>query len=57
MFFGALLSAILSTASARCSRRPRSSPRTCCAAFVPNMGDRQLLLTVRLVLVIFTCRA
>jgi len=31
MFFGALLSAILSTRAARCSRPRRCSPRTCCA--------------------------
>ncbi|TMG69683.1 MAG: sodium:solute symporter [Betaproteobacteria bacterium] len=45
LFFGALLSAILSTASGVI--RP----------LYPNMSDRQFLLTLRVVLVSFTCAA
>jgi len=57
LFFGALLSAILSTASGAII-----APTSLCTANIirplyPNMSDRQFLLTLRVVLVSFTCAA
>jgi SSS family solute:Na+ symporter len=57
LFFGALLSAILSTASGAII-----APTSLCTENIirpryPNMSDRQFLLTLRIVLVSFTCAA
>ncbi len=57
MFFGALLSAILSTASGALLAPASIFTENVIRPFVKNMGDRQLLLTVRLVLVIFAMGA
>ncbi len=57
MFFGALLSAILSTASGALLAPTAIFTSNVLKPFVPHMGDRQFLLTLRLVLVIFTAGA
>jgi SSS family solute:Na+ symporter len=57
MFFGALLSAILSTASGALLAPASIFTENVIRPFVKHMGDRQLLLTVRLVLVIFAMGA
>ncbi len=57
MFFGALLSAILSTASGALLAPTATFTENVLRPFVPNMSDRQFLLTLRLVLVIFTAGA
>ena len=54
MFFGALLSAILSTASGALLAPTALFTENVLKRLVPHMGDRQFLLTLRLVLVIFT---
>ena len=54
MFFGALLSAILSTASGALLAPTALFTENVLKRLVPNMSDRQFLLTLRLVLVIFT---
>ncbi len=54
MFFGALLSAILSTASGALLAPTATFTENVLRPFVPNMSDRQMLLTLRLVLVIFS---
>jgi len=54
MFFGALLSAILSTASGALLAPTALFTENVLKALFPRMGDRQFLLTLRLVLVIFT---
>ena len=54
LFFGALLSAILSTASGALLAPTATFTENVLRPFVPNMSDRQMLLTLRLVLVIFT---
>jgi Na+/proline symporter len=54
MFFGALLSAILSTASGALLAPTALFTENILKHFVPHLGDRQFLLTLRLVLVIFT---
>ena len=57
MFFGALLSAILSTASGALLAPSSLFAENVLRPFVPHMGDRQLLLTVRIILVTFTAGA
>ncbi len=57
MFFGALLSAILSTASGALLAPASIFTENVIRPFVRRMGDRQLLITVRLVLVIFSMGA
>jgi Na+/proline symporter len=54
MFFGALLSAILSTASGAMLAPTALFTENVLKRLYPRMGDRQFLLTLRLVLVIFT---
>jgi SSS family transporter len=54
MFFGALLSAILSTASGAMLAPTALFTENVLKRLYPHMGDRQFLLTLRLVLVIFT---
>jgi len=54
MFFGALLSAILSTASGALLAPTALFTENILKQLFPRMGDRQFLLTLRLVLVIFT---
>jgi solute:Na+ symporter, SSS family len=54
MFFGALLSAILSTASGALLAPTALFTENVLRPFVPRMSDRQFLLTLRLVLVSFT---
>ncbi len=53
MFFGALLSAIMSSASAAMLAPSTLFTENVIRPFVPHMGDRQLLLIMRLVLIIF----
>lgn len=53
MFFGALLSAILSTASGALLAPTAIFTENVLRPFVPNMGDRQFLLTLRILLVTF----
>ena len=57
MFFGALLSAILSTASGALLAPSATFGENVLRPFVPHMSDRQFLLVLRLVLVIFTASA
>jgi len=57
MFFGALLSAILSTASGALLAPTALFTENVLRPFVPHMGDRQMLLTLRTVLVAFTAAA
>jgi SSS family solute:Na+ symporter len=57
MFFGALLSAILSTASGALLAPTALFTENVLRPFVPNMSDRQFLLTLRIVLVAFTLAA
>ncbi len=57
MFFGALLSAILSTASGALLAPTSLFTENVLRPFVPNMSDRQFLLTLRIVLVTFTLAA
>jgi len=54
MFFGALLSAILSTASGALLAPTALFTENVLKRMYPRMGDRQFLLTLRLVLVMFT---
>lgn len=53
MFFGALLSAIMSSASAALLAPSTLFTENVLRPFVPRMGDRELLLVMRLVLIIF----
>jgi Na+/proline symporter len=53
MFFGALLSAILSTASGALLAPTAAFTENVLRPFVPHMSDRQNLLTLRIVLVTF----
>jgi SSS family solute:Na+ symporter len=53
MFFGALLSAILSTASGALLAPTAIFTENVLRPFVPHMGDRQFLLTLRILLVTF----
>jgi SSS family transporter len=57
MFFGALLSAILSTASGALLAPTSLFTENVLRPFVPRMGDRQMLLTLRTILVTFTAFA
>jgi SSS family transporter len=57
LFFGALLSAILSTASGALLAPTSLFTENVLRPFVPNMSDRQFLLTLRIILVIFTACA
>ena len=57
LFFGALLSAILSTASGALLAPTATFTENVLRPFVPNMSDRQFLLTLRIVLVTFTACA
>jgi SSS family transporter len=57
MFFGALLSAILSTASGALLAPTATFTENVLRPFVPRMGDRQFLLLLRVVLVSFTAMA
>jgi SSS family transporter len=54
MFFGALLSAILSTASGALLAPTAAFTENVLRPFVPHMSDRQNLLTLRIVLVTFS---
>lgn len=54
MFFGALLSAIMSSASGALLAPTSLFTENVLRPFLPHMSDRQFLLTLRLVLVIFT---
>jgi Na+/proline symporter len=54
LFFGALLSAILSTASGALLAPTAIFTENVLRPFVPNMSDRQMLLTLRIILVTFT---
>ena len=57
LFFGALLSAILSTASGAIIAPASLCTENIIKPMFPHMGDRQFLLTLRLVLVSFTLAA
>ena len=57
MFFGALLSAILSTASGALLAPTSLFTENVLRPFVPRMGERQFLLTLRIILVTFTACA
>ncbi len=57
MFFGALLSAILSTASGALLAPTAIFTENVLRPFVPHMSDRQFLLTMRIILVTFTAGA
>jgi SSS family transporter len=57
MFFGALLSAILSTASGALLAPTSLFTENVLRPFVPHMGERQFLLTLRIILVTFTACA
>jgi solute:Na+ symporter, SSS family len=57
MFFGALLSAILSTASGALLAPTALFTENVLRPFVPRMGDRQFLFTLRIILVTFTAAA
>ena len=57
MFFGALLSAILSTASGALLAPTSLFTENVLRPFVPRMSDRQFLLTLRIILVTFTAFA
>ncbi len=57
MFFGALLSAILSTASGALLAPTALFTENVLRPFVPHMGDKQFLLTLRIILVTFTAAA
>ncbi len=57
LFFGALLSAILSTASGALLAPASLFSENVLRPLVPRMGDRQFLLTLRIILVTFTTAA
>ena len=57
LFFGALLSAILSTASGALLAPTALFTETVVRPFGPKLGDRQFLLLLRVVLVLFTLAA
>jgi solute:Na+ symporter, SSS family len=57
MFFGALLSAILSTASGALLAPTSLFTENVLRPFAPKLGDKQFLLMLRVVLVTFTCAA
>jgi solute:Na+ symporter, SSS family len=54
LFFGALLSAILSTASGALLAPTATFTENVLRPFMPRMSDRQMLLTLRIILVTFT---
>jgi SSS family transporter len=57
LFFGALLSAILSTASGALMAPTALFTENVIRPFAPKLGDRQFLLLLRVVLVLFTLAA
>jgi solute:Na+ symporter, SSS family len=57
MFFGALLSAILSTASGALLAPTSLFTENVLRPFAPKMGDKQFLMALRIILVIFTACA
>ncbi len=57
MFFGALLSAILSTASGALLAPTALFTENALKTFFPGMGDRRFLVTLRVVLVVFSMAA
>ncbi|MGH8668932.1 MAG: sodium:solute symporter family protein [Burkholderiales bacterium] len=57
LFFGALLSAILSTASGALIAPTALFTENIVRPFAPRLGDKQFLLLLRIVLVLFTCAA
>lgn len=57
LFFGALLSAILSTASGALLAPTALFANNIMKPFVPHMSDQKLLKTVRITLIVFTCVA
>ena len=57
MFFGALLSAILSTASGALMAPTALFTENVLRPFAPRLGDKQFLLLLRVVLVLFTLAA
>jgi len=57
LFFGALLSAILSTASGALLAPTALFTENVVRPFAPRLGDRQFLLLLRVVLVVFTLAA
>ncbi len=57
VFFGALLSAILSTASGALLAPTALFTENVLRPFMPRISDRRFLLTLRVVLVIFSCAA
>jgi len=57
LFFGALLSAILSTASGALIAPTALFTENIVRPFAPRLGDRQFLLLLRIVLLLFTCAA
>jgi len=57
LFFGALLSAVLSTASGAIIAPTSLATENIIKPFYPRMGDRQFLLTLRVTLVTFTLAA
>jgi len=57
MFFGALLSAILSTASGALIAPTAICTENVLKPFIPHMGERQFMITLRIVLVTFTLAA
>src|SRR5213079_2526120 len=57
LFFGALLSAILSTASGAIIATTSLCTENIIRPLYPRMSDRQFLLTLRVVLVAFTAAA
>ena len=57
MFFGALLSAILSTASGALLAPTALFTENVLRPFLPRIGDKKFLLLLRIVLILFTCAA
>jgi len=57
LFFGALLSAILSTSAGALLAPTALFTENIVRPFAPRLGDRQFLLLLRVVLVLFTCAA
>jgi SSS family transporter len=57
MFFGALLSAILSTASGALIAPTAICTENVLKPFLPHLGERQFMITLRSVLIIFTLAA
>ncbi len=57
LFFGALLSAILSTASGALLAPTSLFTENVLKGFMPHMSERRFLITIRVVLIVFTCAA